>query len=217
MTITISDLINGHAEYGLWHGTRAVLHDRVDLGTNALGDAQHIIKAIWGFVSESRGCNLSEIHSEDATNFFNHPNSKRNAIAIGNSIRYLRQDFEYSVIAFAFTRFAANGYATDGSELANAILALTEAFLLEYKNDGLDSLFLGKINHARDVSERIIFGDGSILKLIKMPENGMFFVPGNFNEKINILSSPPFLERIMFTELFFNNSIPLDHFSIEKA
>lgn len=214
--IQITDLITANGQHGLWHGTRADLKDGLIIGSDAVGDAQNIIKIIWEAICESTDAKLEDLHSEDVMKFFSHQLSKDRAVSLGNSIRFLRKDFNYSVIAFAFDSFSAEGYAREGSELANAILSLIDSALLEYPNIFQNQSILEKIKSARKTASQLLSSKGKILRLVKMPARGYFCSPSKLDHEVKYLSREPFPERIIFTELFFTESIPLDHFIIRE-
>ena len=214
--ITIEDVVLGRSEYSLWHGTRADFGEKIILGADALGSAKDIIRDVWSVICKSSNVSLEEIQSDDVMNYFSQPDSKGRATHIGNSIRFLNKNFTYSVIAFAFNRFTARGFAEEGSELANAILALTESALLEYPHEFNNELLLEKIREAQKAATKIASGKGKILRLKKIPTHGFFCSPDNLDKEVNFLSREPFPERILFSELFFTESIPLDYFDIEE-
>jgi hypothetical protein len=214
--IHIADLVAGHNQYGLWHGTRAEVKDGLVLGSNALGNAKEVIACIWEVICRSTGNNLEDVRSDDVTKFFLHPDSLRRAVSIGNTIRFLRKDFNYSVIAFSFNRFAADGYAREGSELANAILALIDSALLEYPDAFETPLLREKIQQAHQTAGRLISSTGKILKLVRIPEHGYFCTPDRPDQVADQLAHHLFPERLICTELFFIGSIPLDHFIIQE-
>lgn len=214
--INVANLIDGHDQYGLWHGTRADVSNGLVVGTDAVGDAAKIISGIWDVICKSKDTSSENLHPDDVTKYFFQPKSLDRAVSIGNSIRFMRKDFHYSVIAFAFNTFAAHGYAREGSELANAILALIDSALLEYPSEFRDTAMINSIHVAQDTASRLLSSKGKILKLVKIPEKGFFCTPNQLDQPVGYLSRAPFPERISFTELFFTEGIPIDHFIIQE-
>lgn len=214
--ITVEDLVAGHDGYGLWHGTKASIETGLAAGTDAIGEAKDIMRIVWEKISEAKGKNLSEIYSTDVEEYFSDPTSLSRAIEIGNSIRYLRGNFNYSVIAFALDKFTARGYAESGSELANAILAVGESALLEYADVFQDEPILEMIQRALASASNLISNKGKLLKLVQMPADGFFCSPSSPAQEVRFLSCPPFEDRIIYSELFFKGNIPLDHFMVDE-
>lgn len=214
--IEIADLIKGHPDYGLWHGTKAKISGSLSPGDEIVGKAKEAIHQIWETISAERQQPVDQIYSENVLDFFpGSAHAYKNAVALGNSIRYLRGEFDYSGVAFGFNKFTARGYAAEGSELANAIMALVRSCheiapkLFESQNLRIAT------QTATAIAEELTSGTGKIMKLIKLPESGFFWAPGHPNIKVTTLSRVPFEDKIFYSELFFSEKIPIDHFEIE--
>jgi hypothetical protein len=214
---TIAELVDGHETYALWHGTRADIRDGLVVGADAVGAARDVIARVWDVICTATDRQREDLQAYDVEVYFRHPVSLDRAVDIGNSIRFLRGDFHYSVIAFAFDAFSARGYAQQGSELGNAILALTEAALREYPQAFQDGALLEDIHTAQTAAKHLLAAEGTVLKLVRMPVDGFFCAPGHLDEAMTAetdLAHHIFPERLNYTELFFRGTIPLDHFEV---
>lgn len=213
--IKLSELLGAHPSYGLWHGTRAVVSNGLDPGTSAVGEATEAIRIIWQRIAAEKQMLISDIESYEVMDFFDGPDALRHAVALGNSIRYLKGDFDYAVVAFAFDKFSARGYAEQGSELANAMTALIRSALQNYAQFFQDVEARNNIEHAQQTAQRLLSGEPKVMRLVKLPANGFFWSHGRPDVPVSVLSRPPFADRIAYSELFFSGHIPLDHFEIE--
>ncbi len=217
--IKIQDLIDGHPDFALWHGTKSNITGSLKSGDEIIGKAKESIRNIWGKIAEERNILISEIRSENAPEFFSGPIADNNAVDLGNTIRYLNKDFDYSGIAFALWKTAALECAKNGSELANGIISLIEASRESYPKFFDNQSIKAELKSALSIANGLTAGTGKVLRLIKLPRNGFFWDPrDNSKSKVNVLSRMPFENDIIsYSELFFSESIPLDHFEIEEV
>lgn len=214
---TIKQIVDAEVGSGLWHGTRADLDSSVGLrpGLDIVGGVE-IAKSIWERVLRVKGASLDEVDASGVGAFFCHPENQEKMVHLGNSIRCLKGRFEYSVIAFGFDEYTARGYAEEGSELANAFSMLCEAALLEYPEIFVDREFNREVKNLIRSAENLVAGRGKILRLVKVPVNGFFCMPGSVNERVDALPKGPVHGRMPYGEIFFKGCIPLDHFEVQE-
>lgn len=208
--ITIESLLMPDPIYGLWHGTRAEVKGGLQAGETVLRNPKPLIDKIWQLLCSEKGIALEKLYSEDVSHFFTTKSSLDRAVDIGNSIRYIKNQFEYDVTAFATTKFAAKAFAESGSELASAIIALVDASRLEYDNR-FDAALPGElqteIEQFYTAAKTLLSGPPRLYRLVRIPPAGQFFLPGYPEESITAFPipydgySPP-------PEVFFRGEIP---------
>lgn len=216
--IEIADLIAGHSSYGLWHGTKAKITGSLSPGVEIVGKAKDVIHQIWESICAERQLLIDQIYPENVLDFFcDSTYAAKHEVALANTIRYLRGNFDYSGVSFGFSKHDASHYAKEGSELANAITALigscrrTMPTLFENRNLQIAA------ETATAITEELTSGTSKIMRLTKLPENGFFWAPGRPGISVTSLSkTPPFEVHLIYSQLFFSESIPIDHFVIEE-
>ncbi len=216
--IEIIDLVEGHPEYAFWHGTRAKISGSLKPGIEVVGQAKEVIHSIWEGICADCQCSIDELSSDDVMYYLRDSvDANERAVALGNSIRYLKGEFDYTGVAFCFNKYTARGYSEEGSELANAIVALMECC-----SQSTPKLFASeKIQYAaaraNEITRELLSGPGKVMKLIKIPAHGYFWAPGHPDVRVNNLTRAPFEDWIIYSELFFSEEIPIDHFQIEAV
>ena len=208
--VTLKSLLKKDPVVGLWHGTRSDIEDQICSGESVLDNPRELISEIWKSICAQKNISYQSLESDHVTYFFSAPASLQHAADIGNSIRYLNDVFEYDVTAFATTKFSAIAFAEIGSELARAICALVDAAWLEYS-----SIFSSSASDADSVkikkmyahAQKILAGKPTLYRLISLPVDGQFFLPGEPEKSIDHFAVP-FAGYPIPPEVFFRGVIP---------
>lgn len=215
----IRKLINGVDGAGLWHGTRTDIGvEGLIAGESLLKKAKPIVQSIYEKICASRGRSLQSIESYNVNELFTSPAAQDKMIDLGNSVRLIHQKFRYDVVAFATMRFAAQGYANDGSELARALCALIEVSRNEYERlfpeDASDpeSKEIAQV-HAN--AQALLNGEPKLYRLTDVPAQGKFVIEGRHGFIDLTAYELPFEGYPMPTEIFFTGSVPSSCLSLE--
>ncbi len=201
--------------FGLFHGTKVsrktLENEGLRPGNHALPPLRDFVRLVWASLGPAMTPPYDVDKDRDIRDF--------HGTDVMLSTMLAKGAWRNDGVAFALNRFAAFGYARDGSEALRGATALRDLAANRYP-DVLERLRRGEhaqlIESALDIIDAPRETDSVVAVLIKRPETGYFFTINAPHEPIDNLEEDV-LGRIPVSELLFSETIPPECFRLEDV